>query len=123
MANRCIALNREGDPCSAVPRPGRAWCQWHDPDLAEERRRWQLEGGRNKANSARAKKRILSGALDLQEIDGALCGALTDVLAGDLEPGIATAAASLARTITAVRQVTDLEKRLEALEARRGWSA
>lgn len=86
--------------------------------MAEDRARWKVEGGRAKSNIARSRKRILGSALDLSEIDQALCGALVDTLAGNLEPNVATAAASLARTIAAVRQAGDIEQRLTALEAR-----
>jgi hypothetical protein len=43
---------------------------------------------------------------------------LLDVLDGTLEPNVATAAASVDRTIASVGQVADIEQRLTALEAR-----
>ena len=60
--------------------------------------------------------------MELPEVDAALCKALTGVLAGELEPNIGTAAATIARAITSVRQVGELEQRLSALEERRGIS-
>lgn len=39
------------------------------------------------------------------------------MLAGELEPGVGTDAASIARTITALRTATTHEERLAALEA------
>jgi hypothetical protein len=109
-----------------MPRPNRDYCQWHDPELAEERSRWQVAGGKSKSNKSRARKKVLAAGMELGEIDGALCQALQDVLAGRLEPGVATAAATVARTISQLRTVADIEKRLEELEKQAGlrsWSA
>lgn len=60
---------------------------------------------------------MLAGGMTLAEIDAALCQALTDVLGGALEPNVGTAAAAIARTISAVRATWDLERRLAVLEA------
>jgi hypothetical protein len=125
MATKCQSLNASGEPCQAMPLKGGGYCAWHDPDLAERRKEWSLRGGKGKANSVRARKRLQR--LDLDEIDAALCTALLDVLRGDLEPGIGTAAASMARTIHAVRTATEFEQQLAELEqrmdSRKGWSA
>lgn len=126
MATRCHALNAQSEPCQAEPLKDSDYCVWHDPNLAERRREWSLRGGKGKANTARAKKRLKR--LDLDDIDGALCRALLDVLDGTLEPGVATAAASVARTIHAVRSATEHEQRIRALEDRleataKGWTA
>jgi hypothetical protein len=119
-ARRCIGTNRDGGPCSAMPRAGREHCQWHDPELAEARAQWKVAGGKAKSNSARARRKVLAAGLHLHEVDAALCGALLDVLAGKIEPGVATAAATVARSIVAVRQAGEMEDRLAALEAASG---
>ena len=121
--SKCTGTNKDGGPCSATPQAGKSRCLWHDPALTEQRKQWSRDAGKAKASSARARKKVLAGGMELQEIDGALCQALTDVLSGELEPGIGTAAATIARTITAVRQAGELEQRITALESRRGWSA
>jgi len=119
-ANGCTATTKSGSPCSATPRVGTGYCPWHDPGLADERHGWKINAGKSKSTRNRARKRILSAALDLHEIDGALCRALLDVLDGTLEPGIATAAATVARTVSAIRTASELETRLTALEAQLG---
>lgn len=126
MAAKCHATNAAGEPCQAEPLKGGEYCIWHAPSFAERRREWSLRGGKGKANVARAKKRLKR--LDLDDIDGALCRALLDVLDGTLEPGVATAAASVARTIHAVRSATEHEQRIRALEEQlansaKGWTA
>jgi hypothetical protein len=112
---RCSGTNKDGTACSAPPRAGSDWCAWHDPDLAEDRARWQAMGGRAKANPVRARKR-LAVAPDLPTLDAALCEALTDLLDGRLEPGVASAAASLSRAIVTLREVGTIEARIIALE-------
>lgn len=119
-ARRCTATNRDGSPCSATPQPDRETCVWHDPDRADERRRSKREGGRSKSNATRAKKKVLDAALELGDIDTALCKALSDVLEGTLEPNVSTAAASIARTISAVRAATEHEQRISELEKQFG---
>jgi hypothetical protein len=42
------------------------------------------------------------------------------VIAGVMEPGVATAAGSVARAMVAVKQAGELEERLTALEERAG---
>ena len=118
----CTATTKSGSPCSATPRVGTGYCPWHDPGLADERHGWEINAGKSKSTRNRARKRILSAALDLSEIDGALCRALLDVLDGTLEPSIATAAASVARTVSTIRTASEIEARLSTLEAQIGIS-
>lgn len=117
---QCKGTTTTGAPCSATPRPGRDYCPWHDPALATERASWKVKAGQSKSNRTRAKKKLLASAMDLNEVDAALCLALKDVLAGELEPGIGTAAASIARTITTVRAAGEHEERLARLERELG---
>ena len=75
-----------------------------------------------KAHAARWKKQLGIGKepLSLHDVDAMLCTALAGVLAGKLEPGTATAAATVARAITTVRSAGEIEERLAALEAAAG---
>jgi len=118
--NKCTALTKDGSPCSATPRVGTGYCPWHDPVLADERHGWKINAGRSKSTRNRARKRILSAALDLHEIDGALCQALLDVLDGSLEPNIGSAAATIARTVSTIRTASEIESRIATLEAQAG---
>jgi hypothetical protein len=119
-ANRCTSLTKDGLACSATPRVGTGYCPWHDPSLEAERHGWKINAGKSKSTRNRARKKILSAALDLHEIDGALCQALLDVLDGTLEPNIGSAAATIARTVSTIRAASELETRLTALEAQIG---
>lgn len=117
---KCTGTNRDGTPCSARPQPDRPFCLWHDPERAADRKRWTQNAGRAKAHRVQARKKILAAGLELPAVDAALCKALQDVLAGEIEPNVATAAATLARAIVATRQAGELEQRIAALEERAG---
>ncbi len=114
MAERCSGTNRDGNPCSAQPQPGSTWCLWHDPTREAERAGWRRQGGRGKANVARAAKRLPQ---DVKDTLGVLLRTLGRLEADEIEPGRAQAIASVARAIVTVHENASLEARLEALEA------
>lgn len=59
---------------------------------------------------------MLGAGLSLEEVDVALCAALARVLTGRISPQVGAATATIAKAIISVRQVSDLEVRLQALE-------
>lgn len=120
MPTQCKGTNRRGDPCSAHVPNGKQWCPFHDPDLAAERRSWRSEGGRSRSNRARARKGLASDGLTSTELIGALSRAIRGLEEGSVEPGIATAMATTARAITAIRQGVELEERVRELESAAG---
>jgi len=73
-----------------------------------------------RSNTARAKRQFVAEALDSEQVLGLLSVALRGVLGGKLEPGVANAAASLGRAIVAVREATEVEARIAALEIAAG---
>jgi hypothetical protein len=97
--------------------PGKPQCFAHDPDLDNQRQTWVTNAGRAKSNKARLKKQLGDGTIDMKDIDGMLCLTLKGVLAGKIEPGVANAAATVAKTIQGIRTTADLQQRLEAVEA------
>ncbi len=92
------------------------WCFAHDPDRAAQRTEARQRGGRNKATARR-----LRGMLPerLAPIFDQLEAALPAVLAGNLDPKAATAAAHIARALVAVLTAGEMEARVRALEERR----
>ncbi len=115
MPTQCSGRNQAGDRCGA-----QAWqdglCRWHHPGLESERAVWRERGGQNRANTVRARKRIADTILQPSDIQGLLGDTLRAVIAGTLEPGIGNAAANIARALVAVREATEIETRLAALE-------
>ncbi len=115
MATPCLGTNQAGGVCSAAPGPD-GYCQWHSPANAEARAEWRKKGGSNRSNRARAKKQLADAGMTAGEVGGVLSGVLRDVVAGRLEPGVATAAATVARALVEVRKVSDLEQEVADLE-------
>jgi hypothetical protein len=115
MAEKCIAIARSGKSCQSAVVAGSQYCYVHDPALAEARREAARKGGRNRSNRARASKRIRAyGPHDVAVI---LSACLKDLIAGDLDIGTATAAASLGRACLAAAEKGQIETLLQELEA------
>ncbi len=117
MEQMCIATTKEGRPCSAGPVRPSGYCYWHDPALLEQRLTDRQRGGAARSNAARAKRQLPDAVLTPAEMQGFIGLALRGVLAGRIEPGVANAVATLARAAVAVREATEIETRLAALEA------
>lgn len=120
MATQCQGTNRTGEPCSAHVDDGQVHCRWHDPNRAEERTEWSRKGGRARSNKARARRQLAEHLMTINDLDALLCSALVKVAGGKLDPGVGTAMAGIARTITTIRSTGELERRLEDLERQAG---
>lgn len=116
MDTECLGTNKDGSPCSAAPRAS-GYCLWHDPALMEQRAAWRSMGGANRSNRTRAGKRLAMPGVTTQELQHLVGQALKDVIAGELPPAVGNCVANLARALVAVREATELEERLAALEA------
>lgn len=115
----CTGQTASGDPCSAQPVRYDGYCFWHSPSTVQERAESRRRGGQNRSNRARARKALPDGLLSIDELRGVMGKALTDVIAGNLEPGPANAAAALARVYlltTEAAAVERIEERLGELE-------
>ena len=117
MASGCRATNQAGQPCSAAVWQD-AWCRWHHPALAEERRAWSRRGGVGKSNRARMAK--ASEGMRLTDVQALLAAVLKGTVAGRFTPGQASACAAVARALVAIHQSVELEERLDRLEAAAG---
>ena len=120
MASHCQGKNRDGAPCSAHVYEGETWCRWHDPARATERAAWSRKGGAARSNKARARRQLADAVLTINDLDGLLCRALVQVAAGKMEPGVGSSMAGIAKTVVAIRQASELERRLEELERAAG---
>src|SRR5215210_8104300 len=120
MADSCLGTTKSGKACSAKPLPGSDRCPWHDPAWDDRRKAWSVRGGKGKANKARAKKALPVDPMTDAEVLAWLGVVFTRTIAGAMQPGVATAAASVAKAMVAVRQASELEQRLTELEQRSG---
>ena len=126
---KCSGITRAGAACKGIPIDGSQWCYVHDPDHAEERRRHGARGGKRGGRGrpvselADIKDRLRTMVVDvcngtMDRADAAVCGQLYNTLIRAVSVEIK------------VREVEELERRLEELEqaaeGRRGgnrWGA
>lgn len=119
MDGKCTATTKTGAPCKGKQyRDG--LCRFHHPDLEFERQRTRAEGGKAKANSRRARKHLADDMLSMTQVGGLLSRTLTKLETGEMQPGVATAMASVAKALVSIRDAGDLEERLSELEQRSG---
>lgn len=115
MVERCKATTKDGKPCGAQARHN-GWCAWHDPERQQEMADARRRGGQARSNLQRARKELAAAALDPDELQGVLGVTIKQVLAGTKPPGVGSAIAALARAAVTVRDATEVEARLAALE-------
>jgi hypothetical protein len=122
MVDGCRGTTKDGNACAARPMPGRDVCPWHAPVLAARRQEWSAKGGQQRSNQSRARKSFADGALAPIEVQGLIGTTLRAVLVGKVTPGQGQAVAALARAAMTVREASEVEERLAALEQRAGIS-
>ena len=113
---RCSGTNLDGGPCSGYRQPSSPYCVFHDPARRAAVEAGRVKGGKGKTNAARARK-DLPPAMTPAELQRVLSGTLRGVLSGRIAPNVANACAALGRTLIVIREATETEERLAALEA------
>ncbi len=108
---RCAGIKPDGRQCTAIVNPQQTYCYWHDPARAGERRRNASRGG--KAKSSR----------EIADLKKQLAELVEDVLVGRVERGAAVVVNQILNTRARlielerkVKEIEELEARLEALE-------
>jgi hypothetical protein len=113
MDIKCLSRNKDGSECRA-----RVWkdrlCRWHHPDNQERLAEGRKKGGFGKSNAVRARKQL---AMTNEDLLISLSRALKKVESGAISPGPANAMAQLARTISLIREATEIEARVAQLES------
>lgn len=111
MAMKCAGTKRDSSPCTATVEPPHRFCWWHDPANADKRRRAASKAGKSKPS------RELAG------IKQRLSNLADDVLAGEVDKGVAAVASQVLNVyLRAVsvelkaREQLELVERLESLE-------
>ncbi len=112
----CAGTTRDGKPCQSFTMTGKGYCFSHDPESSEQRRQRDLKGGHGKSTKARIRKGLGGDALTMIEVGGLLSRAIRKLEAGTIEPGTATAMATVARAFVAIQEVGAIEERLTRLE-------
>src|SRR5215216_2305481 len=108
---QCAGIKRNGQRCTTTVEPPQSYCWWHDPASAQERRRAAAKGGRAKANPV------------VKELHKLLESLTDQVIKGELSTAVGAVASQLINTRIRLleyerrlREMEDLEERLEALE-------
>ena len=117
MLGKCLGTNVDATPCSATPRPGSAWCVWHDPATKAQRAEWAKRGGKARSNKSRAAKALPTELMTSDEIAAWLTIQYRKLITGQIEPGIATASATVAKAIAEIQRGAQIEERIAELEA------
>ena len=111
MSVRCGGTKRDGSPCTATVEPPQRFCWWHDPANADKRRRAAWKAGKAKPSR------------ELVGIKARLSDLADDVLAGEVDKGVAAVASQVLnvylRAVSVeikVREQGELLERLEELE-------
>jgi hypothetical protein len=112
---KCAGITQAGTACKGIPIEGSQWCYVHHPDHTDERRRHGSKGGK-RAGRGRPQ-------YDLADIKARLSGLADDVLAGEVDKGVAAVASQVLnvylRALTVelkVREQQEITERLEELE-------
>jgi hypothetical protein len=108
---RCAGTQRDGGQCTTIVKPPQTHCYQHDPARSEERRR----------NASRAGKS--TGGREIRDLKRRISGLIDAVLGGSQDRGRAAVAIQGFNALKGVlelerkvREVDELESRLEALE-------
>jgi hypothetical protein len=108
---RCAGTKRDGGQCTTIVKPPQTHCYQHDPTRSEERRR----------NASRAGKS--TGGREIRDLKKRISALVDAVLEGSQDRGLAAVAIQGFNALKGVlelerkvREVDELEARLEALE-------
>ena len=97
----CAGLKRNGGRCTATVEPPLAYCWWHDPARAEERRRNASKAGKSKPSR------------EIAALKGRISDVVEGVLSGELDKG---AGAVAIQGLNALRAVLALEREIRETE-------
>jgi hypothetical protein len=113
--NRCLGTKQDNSPCTVAVEPPQNYCWWHDPANAEQRKQAASRGGKRGGRGR--------PMAELHSIRDRLKALAEDVLGGRVDRGDAAVVGQLYNTLIRavsvelkVREVTELEERLEELE-------
>ncbi len=117
MVDQCKGKTKERKPCGAKPRPGSAYCPWHDPALASKRVEWSAKGGANRSNQVRASKAIPADSMTNADAHAHLSLAFRKTFAGTMEPGVLNALSTASKALADLARVVDFEEQLAEMRA------
>lgn len=119
---KCTQIKANGEPCGSFALPQSGLCVSHDPARRTAQREASRRGGESRSAARRAARAwAMTGEQIRQEdLPAILRACLLDVRLGKIEPSVATAIATLAKTSLQVASELEMEGRLAALEQAAG---
>lgn len=110
----CNGIKQDGRRCTCPVVLASGFCFAHDPARREDADAGRRAGGRGRSNAARLQKNISPRV-------SAICDKLEPLIdqlrKGEVDPRVATAMASVARTMVQLESSAGVEERLRALES------
>jgi hypothetical protein len=116
---QCGQVKADGGRCRAHARPGRRFCLFHDPQMAQARRAGRKAGGVSRSRPAAV---LPAGTPDLPlrtaaDVIALLGLTINQVRRGELDVRVANALGFLCTVLLKAVQGGDLAARIEMLEA------
>ena len=114
---RCKAMKQSGEGCHTAALPKSAFCYFHDPAKADERREAQALGGRQ--NRIRALDATAPDVKveDCGDVVALVSETINQVRKGVIDPRVANSVGYLANVLIKAFERDELETRIEKLEA------
>ncbi len=113
-ARRCNAIRRDGRRCTSPVVLSSGFCFAHDPARRDDAIAGRRAGGRGRSTVARRRRQLSPRA-------AAICDRLEPLLdelrRGEIDPRVATAMASVAKTLVQLESTAGLDERLRVLES------
>ncbi len=110
----CGGTKRDGSRCTATVQPPNAYCWAHDPSNAEQRKRAAAKGGRGRVGGDVKDLRLQLQQLTERVVSGAL-----ETARGAVANQLITTQIKLLEYERKVKELDELEARLEQLEQTR----
>lgn len=117
---RCKGKKKDGTPCQASAHPGKRYCCFHNPDLAEQRAEGRRKGGINRREPTTT---LPPDTPDLPlksvaDVVAALAQTINQVRTGRIDARVGNCLFVGAGVLLKAIQESDIEARLAALESR-----
>ena len=118
----CTATKRDGTPCQSFASADSGLCVSHDPARHEANREASRRGGEARSAARRAARAWAMTGEQIKQGDlpAILRACLLDVRLGKIEPSVASAIATLAKTSVQLTADIELEARISVLEGQAG---
>jgi hypothetical protein len=110
----CSGITGTGDRCRAIAIGGSDWCHAHHPDRADARRRSASKGGK-RGGRGRPSVEVSELKVQLSDLYAAVLDGTTEPKVGAVAAQIANVRARLVETGLRVREVEELETKLEEM--------